>query len=141
MTAKQYMHEIRQIRRRIRLYEEQIERDTILAAGVGAIRYDKINVQTSVIADRMADIVAKIIETTNSLKEEIHNLQLKEEELISILCQLKEEHERILTYHYLDGASWPEVASMLGYEEHYIYEVNNKALTEMDKILNNLNES
>lgn len=141
MNAKQYMHNIRQIRRRIRLLEEQIERDTILAAGVGAIRYDKINVQTSPVADRMADIVAKIIETTAKLKEEIHNLQIHEEELIGILCQLKEEHERVLTYHYLDGVSWSEVADRMGYEEHYIYEIKNNALIEMDKLLNNLNES
>lgn len=141
MTSKEYMHQIRQIRRRIRLLEEQIERDTILAAGVGAIRYDKVNVQTSPVADRMADIVAKIIETTDKLKEEIHNLQIKEEELIGVLSQLKEEHERVLTYHYLDGASWSEVAYMVGYDEHYVYQLKDAALAEMDKFLTNLNKS
>lgn len=141
MNAKQYMHEIRQIRRRIRLYEEQIERDTILATGVSAIRYDKINVQTSPIKDRMTDIIAKIIDATDNLKNEIHNLQIKEEELIGLLSQLKEEHERVLTYHYLDGAPWDDVAKMMGYEEHYVYQVKDKALAELDKFLININKS
>lgn len=136
MTAKEYMHGIRQIRRKIRLLEEQIERDTILAAGVGAIRYDKANVQTSPVADRMLNIVAKIIETTDKLKEEIHNLQIKEEELIGYLSLIDEQYERILTYHYLDGADWQEVSELMHYtNDKYVYEVKEKALAALDVVL------
>lgn len=142
MNAKEYMHNIRQIRRRIRLLEEQIERDTILAAGVGAIRYDKINVQTSPVADRMADIIAKIIETTTKLKEEIHLLQIKEEECIGLLVQIDEQYERLLTYHYLDGYDWLEVAGLMHYtNERYCYEVRDRAFAELDELLNKLNKT
>ncbi len=130
------MHSIKQIRRRIQLLEEQIERDTILAQGVGAIRYDKERVQTSPVADRMTDIIAKIIETTDKLKEEIHNLQMAEEECIGYLVNLKEEHERVLTYHYLDSIKWKDVAIKMDYDETYIYELKDKALEELSKLLN-----
>lgn len=135
MTGKQFMHRIRTIRRRIKLLEEQIERDSVLASGVGAIRYDKERVQTSPVGDRMTDIVAKIIETTDKLKEDIHCLQLIEEETIGYLVQLKEEHERVLTYHYLDGMKWKDIAYKMGYDDTYIYEIKDNALAELDEVL------
>lgn len=137
MTGKEYMHKIRKTRRAIRLLEEQIERDTIMAAGVGAIRYDKDHVQTSPVKDRMTDIVANIIEATSSLKEEIHKLQKYEAEARMYLVQLPEEYERALSYHYLDCFPWNKISEVMGYEEHYIYELKNKALDELTKILNN----
>lgn len=136
MTGKEYMHDIRKIRRKIRLLEEQIERDTILAAGVSAIRYDKDRVQTSPVGDRMTEIVAKIIETTDKLKAEIYDLQLHEENLIGYLCQLPEEYERVLTYHYLDGVEWKDVGQMMIYADRYIYEVKERALDALTEVLN-----
>lgn len=135
MTAREYMRNIKILRKRIRMYQEQIERDTILAAGVSGIRYDKDRVQTSPVGDRMTDIVSKIIDTTVKLEEAIHDFQMKEEEAISFLSNLKEEYERALTFHYLDGASWTEVARMMDYDDRYIYELKDKALDELDELL------
>jgi len=135
MNAKEYMHNIRKVRRRIRSLREQIERDTVLSSGLSAIRYDRDRVQTSTVGDRMAEIVAKIMETTNELEKEIHRFQLMEEDAISLLSNLKEEHERVLVYHYLDGVDWQDVADMMGYHDKYIYDVKNKALEELDEVL------
>lgn len=135
ITGKQYMEGIKIIRRRIKLLNEQIERDTILAAGVGAIQYDKDRVQTTPISDRMANIVIKITETTEKLEREIHNLQLSEEEAIGYLLQLKEEHERVLSYHYLDGFSWGEINEIMHYADKYIYEIRDRALDELTQVL------
>lgn len=136
MTGKEYMHQIKETRRIIRLIEEQIQRDTILAQGCGAIRYDKINVQTSPVADRMAEIVASIIESTEALKTEIRNLQRQELEARQYLIRLSECHERVLSLHYLDGLSWSQVAVKLNYDDGYIYEVKDKALDSLTKLLN-----
>ena len=136
MNAVDYMHNIRNIRRRIRSLKEQIERDTVLATGLTAIRYDKDKVQTSPVGDRMTDIVSKIIEKTKELEIEIQTFQLAEEEAISILSNLKEEHERVLTYRYIDGISWNEVSMIMGYNERYIYEIKDRAFEELQKELN-----
>lgn len=135
MTGKEYMHEIRIVRRKIKLLEEQIERDRILAAGVSGIRYDKDIVQTSPDSDRMTDIVANIVEATGKLKEEIYHLQLKEEEAINFLVQLKEEHERALSYHYLDGRDWSDIARIMNYERQSIYDVKDRALDELTRVI------
>lgn len=133
--AELLMKNIRNTRRKIRLLKEQIERDEILAAGVSAIRYDKDKVQTSAVGDRMTVIVGKIIDATAKLQEEIYMLQLQEEEAIGYLVNLKEEHERILTYHYLDGMDWKDVADLMGYTYNYIYELKQQALAELNEVL------
>lgn len=135
MTGKEYMHQIKETKRTIRLIEEQIQRDTVLAQGVGAIRYDKDRVQTSPVGDRLTDIVANIIESTEELKAEIRTLQRLELEARQYLIQLSECHERVLSLHYLDGLSWSQVAVKLNYDDGYIYEVKNKALDELGKVL------
>lgn len=135
MTGHDFMKRMRNTRRRIRLIEEQIERDSILAAGVGAIRYDKDRVQTSPVQDRMTEIVARIIESTEELKDEITRMQVFEKEARHYLLMLPEEYERALSYHYMDDYSWVKIAEMLGYEEHYIYELKNKALDELTEKL------
>lgn len=136
MTGKEYMHGIRLIRRKIKLLEEQIERDRTLVAGVSAISYNKERVQTTPIQDRMTDIIAKIIETTDKLKEEIHNLQMMEEDAVGYLVQLDEQYERVLTYHYIDGYEWSKVADLMRYtNEKYVYEVKEKALAELTEVL------
>lgn len=135
MTAEDYMHEIRRVRRRIRMLKEQIERDEIMAAGVSAIRYDRDKVQTSSSSDRMAEIVENIIEATAELKREILRLQIYEKECREVLLQLSEQHERVLVYHYIDDINWSEVARRMNFHEKYIYTIKDEALKELDKVL------
>ena len=135
MTAHELMTQIKQCRRRIRLLNEAIARDRILAQGVKGIRYDKDIVQASPVADRMADIVARIIENANALEEEIMKLQELEANIRGYLLKLPERCERALSLHYLDGNNWAKVAVIMNYDDSYIYKVKNEALEELDKIL------
>ena len=136
----EYMENIRKVRREIRLLMEQIERDSVLASGVSAIRYDVDHVQTSPISDRMAEIVTSIVIATDTLHERVIELQSMETEIRSILVQLKEEHERVLTLHYLDGKSWSQVAEYMGYGEKYTFRLKNRALTELTDVLQSFSE-
>lgn len=136
VTGKQYMQGLVTIKRRIRLLKERIERFEVMASGVGAIRYDKERVQTSPTGDRITEIVANIIESTEELKSEIVRLQEYEKEAETYLIQLDEQYERVLKYHYIDSYDWPVVAELMRYtNEKYVYEVKDKALTALDEIL------
>ena len=83
----------------------------------------------------MADIVARIIENTNKLEEEIVRLQDMETELREYLLQLPDKFERALSLHYLDGKNWAEVAVIMNYDDRYIYEVKENALKELETIV------
>ena len=135
MTGKEYMDQLRQIRREIRLLEEQILRDTVLASHVKAIRYDIDRVQTSPSGDQMTNIVSSLVVETDKLYEQIKKLHEKENEARSYLILLPEELERVLSLHYLDGKRWDEVATLMNYADKYIYEVRGRALDELTKVL------
>ena len=138
MTGREYMETIQKVRRRIRLYTEQIARDYVIASDVTAIRYDKDKVQTSPIGDRMVEIVARIDETADKLRAEIERLQELESDAIHLLINLKEEHERVLTLHYIEDKGLMEVAEIMGYSERYIFELRSKALTELDSLIQDM---
>lgn len=137
MTGRDYMETIRRVKREIRLLMEQIERDSTLAQGVTAIRYDIDRVQTSPVSDRMGDIVARITETTTLLYDRIALLQGLEEDARRLLVNLTTEHERVLVYRYIDELSWISVAERMGYSEKHVFTVRDKALEELDELINN----
>lgn len=135
MTGKEYMEQIRQVRREIRLLEEQILRDTIYASNVKAIRYDVDRVQTSPDGDRMAEIISGIVGAEDKLYKKIMHLMRKEEEARAYLLQLREEQERVLVMHYFDDLKWDDVAEQTGYSLSRVYEIKNQALNELTDIL------
>lgn len=138
MTGREYMETIRKVRRDIRLLMEQIERDNVIASGVQAIRYDVDHVQTSPIGDRMSDIVANIVENTETLLNRIQTLQALEHDARHLLLNLKEEHERALVLHYIDDMPWSQVADKMGYGEKYIFVIRDNAFRELDDLLQDI---
>lgn len=140
MTGKEYMKQIRDIHREIRLLEEQIIRQEVYASSARAIRYDLDKVQTSPEGDSMAMIVSDIVEATYKLRDKILTLMKKEDEARLYLVKLREEHERVLVLHYFDGLKWEDVAEKIGYDDKYIYDVKNKALDELTQVLTKSDE-
>lgn len=129
------MDEIRKIRRKVRALREQILKNTTLASSVKAIRYDIDKIQSSPDGERMTDLIAEIIAEEQKLHKEIAKLMVKEKEARDYLLKLKEEHEIILTLHYLDGISWDDIAQKRNYNEKYIYDLRKKALDELTEVL------
>jgi len=141
MTGEEYMERLRIVRRDIRLLMEQIARDTVLAQGVTAIRYDADRVQTSPVADRMADIVARITEKTDTLYDRVTLLQGLEEEARKKLLCLEVEHERVLVYRYFDEMTWADIATQMDYSEKHVFKLHTKALTELDPLVEDTNNT
>lgn len=135
MTGKEYMEQIRNIRREIRLLEEQILRDTVYASNVKAIRYDVDRVQTSPDGDRMADIISGIVGAEDKLYKKVKDLMKKEDEARDYLLQLQEEQERVLVIHYFNDLKWEDVAEQTGYSLSRVYEIKNEALNKLTELL------
>ncbi len=140
MKGKEYMEQIRNVRREIRLLQEQILRDTVYASNVKAIRYDVDRVQTSPDGDRMADIISGIVGAEDKLYKKVKDLMQREEEARQYLIQLREEYERVLVLHYFEGLKWEDVADKIGYDDKYIYDVKNRALEALTQLLTKSDE-
>ena len=135
MTGKEYMERIRNVRREIRLLEEQILRDTVYASNVKAIRYDVDRVQTSPDGDRMADIISGIVGAEEKLHDKIRDLMKQEDEARQLLIQLREEQERVIVLHYFNDLKWDDVAEQTGYSLSRVYEIKNDGLNELTQLL------
>lgn len=135
MTGKEYMEQIRNVRREIRLLQEQILRDTVYASNVKAIRYDVDRVQTSPDGDRMADIISGIVGAEDKLYKKVTDLMKREDEARNYLLQLREEQERVLVLHYFNDLKWDDVAEQTGYSLSRVYEIKNDGLNELTQLL------
>lgn len=135
MTGKEYMEQIRNVRREIRLLQEQILRDTVYASNVKAIRYDVDRVQTSPEGDRMADIVSGIIGAEEQLYQKIEHLMKQEDDARKYLLQLQEEQERVIVLHYFNNLKWDDVAEQTGYSLSRVYEIKNEGLNKLTEVL------
>ena len=135
MTGKEYMEQIRNVRREIRLLQEQILRDTVYASNVKAIRYDVDRVQTSPDGDKMADIISGIVGAEDKLYKKVTDLMKREDEARNYLLQLREEQERVLVLHYFNDLKWDDVAEQTGYSLSRVYEIKNDGLNELTQLL------
>lgn len=135
MTGKEYMEQIRNVRREIRLLQEQILRDTVYVSNVKAIRYDVDRVQTSPDGDRMADIISGIVGAEDKLYKKVKDLMKREDEARNYLLQLREEQERVLVLHYFNDLKWDDVAEQTGYSLSRVYEIKNDGLNELTQLL------
>jgi DNA-directed RNA polymerase specialized sigma24 family protein len=135
MTGKEYMERIRNVRREIRLLQEQILRDTVYASNVKAIRYDVDRVQTSPEGDRMADIISGIVGNEDKLYKKVKDLMKQEDDARKYLLQLREEQERVLVLHYFNDLKWDDVAEQTGYSLSRVYEIKNEGLNKLTDVL------
>lgn len=135
MTGKEYMERIRNVRREIRLLQEQILRDTVYASNVKAIRYDVDRVQTSPEGDRMADIISGIVGNEDKLYKKVKDLMKQEDDSRKYLLQLREEQERVLVLHYFNDLKWDDVAEQTGYSLSRVYEIKNEGLNKLTDVL------
>ena len=130
-NVNQYLSSIRVLRKEIDKKIERYHEKMMSADGLGAVRYDKDPVQTSVTDSMIENTVIDYVE----LEEEIKSLQKE-------LCQrIDEVSERIarmesLTYKcvlmwlYVDMLSCEEVAKELGCSRWTVYRIRKLAIRE-----------
>lgn len=102
----------------------------------GAMRYDKISVQSSPDNDpllkyieRLADAERKMVQLQAEYYEAYTTIQKQIGELEPEL------YRQILTLRYLDGMSFPKIADRLGYSFEYVRNTHGHALKKFEKVV------
>lgn len=134
MTAKQYLSQALFLKGMIRRADDQISEIRALAESTGAIRYDKLHVQTSPELDPLAAYVAKLEDaekTALKLRTQYHSTYLMIQEQISEMEP--DLFREMLTLRYLDGKPLWRVAKELNYSQTYIRNKHGQALQEFAK--------
>jgi hypothetical protein len=134
MNAKTFLQSIRNDRLTIRQLQERIE-ELRFSMIPGAIRYDKVQVQTSPDADQFANAVGEIAEYEAQIREIMSKLVDKYSTAQKALMQIENQRDRsMIAVYYLDAdlPPWKTVASMFNLSTRHSIVVANNLLQHID---------
>lgn len=136
MNAKTYLGRARWLRDQITRLNDKIYTIRSEMTSTGAMRYDKISVQSSPDNDpllkyieRLADAERKMVQLQAEYYEAYTTIQKQIGELEPEL------YRQILTLRYLDGMSFPKIADRLGYSFEYVRNTHGHALKKFEKVV------
>lgn len=136
MEAKEYLLQIRAIKAKINIINEQLEEIDAQLYG-RAIQYDTVPVGNGD-SDPLLRLVLKRIEAENKLRGEQIQLYEKEQEIRSVVFKLKEAREiQVLYLRYFKMMKWEELSEQLFYSIRWIKDIHESALANLQEILDN----
>lgn len=133
MTAKQYLNQAIFLRNMIRRTENQLEEIRARAEGVGAIRYDKISVQSS----PKNALETFVIQMEKAERKQLELIGEYYSTYATIQAQISsvepEIYRQVLSLRYLDGMRLDRISDMLDYSDSYIRHIHGRALQAFDR--------
>jgi len=129
MTAKEYLNQLRRLKQKQRRVDEEIQTLGAALSSAGAIRYDKLNVQTSP-ENRMEAGIVRLSE----LRQKLVDLKIEYYDLyVVIIYQVNELdaiglYKDILFMRYFEGKPFRKIADELHYDTKYIANCHGRAL-------------
>lgn len=134
MTAKNYLRKIRHLDKTVSTKLEQIE-----------ILHAQVTKTTSTLSDmpkgggeqdKLAGTIAKIVDLKKGLHEEIRDyISLKAEAIRLIDSMSDDRHRLVLTYRYINGKTWEEIAVAMHYTYKWVHVLHGLALVEFENVL------
>ena len=133
MNAKEYLLQIADKNKEIRMQKEYIRRLNDCLTNMGII-YDKERVQGSPEYDKMSKIFGQIDEEERKLEEMKHELVDIKVKIISQIHELEnDKFQDILNYVYVDGMTLKKTATEMSFSYEYIKELHGPALQAFEE--------
>ena len=135
MDAKIFFKGIRASFKELKSLQE--ERDRLFAMLTSTtVKPKEISVQSSGPEDKMAEIVAKMMELDELINDQVHIILEKQIRAERIIKQLsKVQHREILRWYYVQNLKWHEVADRMNYDIAYVQRLNGEALSAAENYL------
>ena len=134
MKAKAYLQQASYIRQRMRFVGEKIEEIRTSLESTGAIRYDKISVQSSPDPDPMIGSIARLDELVrkyDAMNSSYYDALIEIQKRINGMDS--ELYRKILAYRYLDELTFIQIADRMSYSYAYIRNKHGEALVAFSK--------
>lgn len=133
--AENYLRQIRDVERNIKVKRDELEALRYKASGAGAIRYDKDKVQTSP-NDYLTMAIADILELEKQLEEDEASIEDIKASAYTIVRRIKTpEHRTVIEWFYLNGISMIETANKMNMSERATYYLKEDALESFGEIM------
>lgn len=129
MTAKEYLNQLRRLKQKQRRVDEEIQTLNAALSSAGAIRYDKLNVQTSP-ENRMEAGIVRLSE----LRQKLIELKIEYYDLYVVISHQVNDldaiglYKDILVMRYFEQKPFWKIADELHYDQKYITNCHGKAL-------------
>lgn len=138
MTAKEHLQQVYTIQQKIGRLESRRED---LRADMYSVKSPSelpdIRVQTSLIGDKMLELIAKVDEIEQSIIAEMDELINKKQQIIAEIEKVPNENYRQLLFdRYILCEKWEKIALDRDKGVRWIYRMHGKALTMFEKVWN-----
>lgn len=128
MTPREYLSRALYLRMNIARLTDHIEEIRTMMSAVGAIRYDKLNVQSSP-TDPILDNIARVIDAEAEAQRMIDEYAKAYAEIEAKIQQMQSDrYKAILSKIYLEGKGVWQVADELGYSVDWTRHMHYRAL-------------
>jgi len=135
MNAKDYLSQAFLLDKRIDSKLLRKERLQSQAMKVTA-SYQLDKVSSTHVRSQMENSTVKIIDLENEINSDIDRLLQIKTELSRFIARVDDPAQKlILELRYLDGLSWEDVSTTLGYNLRWVFRIHRKALSEADKLM------
>lgn len=133
MTAKEYLSQIRQMRSRLQVLQDEIATIRSQAESVRGMDYDKVRVQSSPDMDPLATYLGQLTEAEEELSTEL-------EQYLAIYTQIFRQianlgmgiYADVLFMRYFENKTLAEIAEDLQYSHDRIRHIHGVALQEFE---------
>ena len=132
MNAKEYLLEIKKIRKRVNLLQTEIERLRTDAESV-SINLDGMPKGSG--KGTWENLAIQLAECESVLMKELSVLWSKQMKAIMLLDKLKPKHQMILTEYYIEDKTWEQIAYEQGYTWRHCYRLHGSALNEFEGVM------
>ena len=135
MTAKEYLGQALALDRAINAKQEQVDALRNLLTRITPVVSDMPRA-SSPNPQAMESIIVRVVTIDEEINKDIdHMLSMKDEIADTISSMPNAELAALLVYRYTCFLGWARIASLMGYNERYIYKLHAKALKEIDPLI------
>lgn len=129
MTAKEYLSEVQRLQTTIEHKREKIREYRHAIKSVSSARMNPAKVQTSSPADRIGDMVGKIVDLEAEIQNDMVDIAYKRHEIINMIHRLDSAaHMQVLFGRYIQCRGLDAIGKDIGKSYRYVIEMHGKAL-------------
>ena len=136
MSAKQYLRRIRYLDKTISSKLEMIETLHAQVTKTTSVLSETPKPQSPEEQDKLAATIAKIVDLKRYLRQELDEFITLKAEAIRLINSLEDSrHRLVLTYRYMNGYTWEQIAVCMHYTYQWVHCLHSKALREFEKVM------
>lgn len=134
MTAKEYLMQVKQIDKKIKILKDEIRSLREISVSIGAIQQSE-KVISSVSGDKMADTICLIDEKIQEYKTLYKKLTLIRTDIFKDIQKISNmDYQTILHQKYCELKTWEQIADDMHYGYRWILRLHGRALEEFRKV-------